>query len=92
MVRTVGTRGNRDGIGARLSLTTGGRTQIREVRSGYGYLGANDLRVHFGLGQATRIERLEIRWPSGSVQALADLAADQLLVVREPAAADPPAR
>ncbi|MFA6107793.1 MAG: CRTAC1 family protein [Candidatus Latescibacterota bacterium] len=84
MVRTVGTRGNRDGIGARLRLTAGGRTQIREVRSGYGYLGANDLRVHFGLGQAGRAERLEIRWPGGDVQVLENLAADQLLVVREP--------
>jgi hypothetical protein len=85
-VRTVGSRSNRDGIGAGLRLTVDGRVLVREVRSSYGYLSANDLRVHFGLGDANRAQRLEIRWPSGQTQVLTDLAADQLLVVREPAA------
>ena len=58
LVRAIGTKSNRSGIGARLTLTTGGRRQIREVQSGSSYLGQNDLRAHFGLGQANAAERL----------------------------------
>jgi hypothetical protein len=55
----------------------------REVRSSYGYLCANDLRVIFGLGQRTRVDRLEVRWPSGIVQTFEDLGIDRLLVIEE---------
>jgi hypothetical protein len=58
--------------------------QVRDVQSGSSYLAQNDLRAHFGLGQATRAERLEIRWPSGIRQVLKDVAADQFLKVDEP--------
>ncbi|MEW6749681.1 MAG: CRTAC1 family protein [Candidatus Latescibacterota bacterium] len=85
LVRTVGTRSNRDGIGVRLRLTAGGRTQVKEVRTAAGYLGSNDLRTHFGLGDAAQADRLEIRWPSGAVQVLEDVRADQELTVTEPA-------
>jgi hypothetical protein len=83
-IRTVGTRGNRDGIGARIRVSAGGLTQVKEVRSTYGYLGANDLRVHFGLGRQAQADRIEIRWPGGAVQVLEKVAADQFLTVREP--------
>jgi enediyne biosynthesis protein E4 len=82
-IRTVGTKSNRDGIGARIAILAGGRRQIDEVRSGGSYLSQNDLRVHFGLGQASRLDRLEIRWPSGIVDKLENISADQFLVVRE---------
>jgi len=82
-VRTVGTKSNRDGIGARLELWAGGRRQVREVASGASYLSTHDLRVHFGLGTSERVDRLDIYWPSGQVDRWKDLDADQFLVVRE---------
>ena len=83
LLRLVGTRSNRNAIGARLRVTAGGRTQVREVKAGSSYLGQHDLRVHFGLGQATRIDRLEIRWPSGTTEVVADAAINQILTVVE---------
>jgi len=83
VVRLEGTRSNRDGIGARMELTAGDLTLTREVRSSYGYLCSNDLRVIFGLGQRARIDRLEVRWPSGVVRTFEDLDVDQTLVVQE---------
>jgi len=82
-IRTVGTRSNRDGIGARISVVAGGRRLIDEVRSGGSYLSQNDLRVHVGLGQATKIDSLEIRWPSGITDRLENLPVDRFLTVQE---------
>ncbi len=84
LVRTVGTKSNRDGIGARVIISVGGQTQHAEVQSGGSYLSHNDLRLHFGLGKAERVDRLEVRWPSGAVQILSDIAVDQVLTVVEP--------
>jgi enediyne biosynthesis protein E4 len=83
LVRTVGTRSNRDGIGSRLKLSAGGKTLVREVKGGSSYLAQNDLRVHFGLGNSTRFDRLEIRWPGGAVDTIEGLEANQILTVRE---------
>ena len=83
-VRTVGTHSNRDGIGARIKVVAGDLHQVGEVRSGSSYLSQNSLRVHFGLGKHTRVDRVEIRWPSGIEQVLEDMATDQFLTVREP--------
>jgi enediyne biosynthesis protein E4 len=83
LVRLVGTQSNRDGIGVRLRLTAGGRTQLREVKAGSSYLGQNDVRQHFGLGDVTRAERLEVRWPSGRVDVVPDPPVDVILSVRE---------
>jgi len=83
LVRLVGTRSNRSGVGARLILTAGGRSQLREVKAGSGYLSQSDLRQHFGLGRAARIDRLEVRWPSGQVDAMTNLAANQILTITE---------
>ena len=88
-MRTIGTKSNRSGIGARLKCVTrapGGedlQEQIDEVRSGGGYLSQNDLRVHFGLGKAETVERLEIRWPSGQVDTLKNISANQVITVKE---------
>ena len=57
--------------------------QIDEVRSGGGYFSQNDLRVHFGLGKAEKVDVLEIRWPSGQVDTLKDIKANQLIYVKE---------
>jgi enediyne biosynthesis protein E4 len=79
----AGTKSNRLAIGARLKLVAGGMTQTEEIHSGGSYLSQNDLRVHFGLGSATRIDSLEIRWPSGHVDTISGLAADKFYSVLE---------
>lgn len=84
LIETIGTRSNRDGIGTRIVLNAGGQRQYAEVQSGGSYLSMNDRRVHFGLGQAAQIERIELHWPSGAVQILQDIAVNQVLQVREP--------
>jgi hypothetical protein len=83
LIRTVGSKSNRDGIGARLKLTVGGKVLIREVKAGSSYLSQSDLRVHFGLGNSPRADKLEIRWPSGAVDTLQDIEANQILTVTE---------
>jgi len=83
LVRLVGTRSNRDAVGARIRITTGMRTQIREVKAGSSYLGQNDLRQHFGLDAATRADRIEVRWPSGRNEVVQNVPANQIITVRE---------
>jgi hypothetical protein len=83
VVKTLGTRSNRDGIGTKVTLVAGGLTQYDEVRSGGSYLSSSDLRVHFGLGAATKIDRLELRWPSGQMDVVPSPPLDHLLVVKE---------
>jgi hypothetical protein len=88
-VRTIGTRSNRSGIGARLKCVsrvpgeTKPHQQVDEVRSGGGYFSQNDLRVHFGIGKAEKVEVLEIRWPSGQIDIVRDIKPNQLLYVKE---------
>jgi hypothetical protein len=84
ILKLTGTRSNRSALGARVRLTAGGSTQIDEVRSGGSYLSQNDLRLHFGLGASSRIERIEIEWPSGSRQILRDVSADRVVAIDEP--------
>jgi enediyne biosynthesis protein E4 len=88
-VRTIGAKSNRSGIGARLTCVTHlpGETkphqQIDEVRSGGSYISQNDLRIHFGIGKAEKVDTLEIRWPSGHVDTLKNVEANQLIFVME---------
>jgi len=82
-IRTVGTKSNRDGIGARVEVTAGKLRLVDEVRSGGSYLSQNDLRIHFGLGTATRIDDLTVRWPSGRVDHWTGIAADRQIVAEE---------
>ncbi len=65
LVRTRGTKSNRDGIGARVTVTAGDRRMIDEVRSGGSFLSHNDLRLHYGLGDAKQADSIHVRWPSG---------------------------
>ena len=83
LIRTVGSKSNRDGIGARLKLTIGKKVLLRYVKAGSSYLAQNDLRVHFGMGNVPRADGLEIVWPSGVVDVLPDIAANQIVTVRE---------
>jgi hypothetical protein len=83
-LQLVGTRSNRDGIGARLELTAGGVTQRRQVNPSRGYLSQVELPVTFGLGAADRVDSLRIRWPSGTEQRLEVTEVDTTLRVTEP--------
>ena len=82
-LKLVGTHCNRDAIGARVTLISDGLTQVREVKSGSGYLSQNDLRLHFGVGDAESVGPLKVRWPCGNVQILQHLETNQFLVVTE---------
>ncbi len=83
MVRTVGRRSNRDGIGARVSVETGGLRQIWEIKRSVGIYACSDPRAHFGLGKATKVERLRVEWPSGQTQEFRDVPTDAHYVVDE---------
>ena len=88
-IKTIGTKSNRSGIGARLRCVTrppeekNAHSQIDEVRSGGGYFSQNDLRVHFGIGKAEKVELVEIRWPSGQLDTLKDIKPNQVIFVKE---------
>jgi enediyne biosynthesis protein E4 len=83
-IKLVGTKSNRDGIGARLEVFSAGKRQTAERVASSGYLSQNDGRVHFGLGPASSIDKLIVRWPSGIVQTLANQPVDRVLIVEEP--------
>jgi hypothetical protein len=84
LIRTVGTKSNRDGIGTRIKISgTSGLVQYNHVTTAGSYASSNDPRVHFGLGTDKIIEEIELRWPSGKVQSLRKVKADQVLTVIE---------
>jgi hypothetical protein len=82
-VKCIGTKSNRSAIGARVRVVTGKHSQINEVMSGSSYLSQNDLRLHFGLGQAKQVDLIEVRWPLGPVESFKNVDANQLLVLQE---------
>jgi enediyne biosynthesis protein E4 len=82
-IRTVGTKSNRDGIGARIAVKAGSRVLVDEVRSGSSYISNSDMRVHFGLGTVAKVEWIEIRWPSGLIERFTDLGVDAIHSVKE---------
>ena len=86
----AGVKSNRLAIGARIKIVAGGMTQTDEIHSGGSYLSQNDLRVHFGLGSATKVDSVEIRWPGGATETLKDLAADKFYSVLEGKGIVPP--
>jgi len=78
-----GTKSNRDGFGARITVTAGGKNQYTEARCQAAFLGTSDRRVHFGLGPSKTVDKIEIKWPSGTVQILNNVPVDQILKVKE---------
>jgi len=84
IINLVGTSSNRDGIGSRIEVTSGGLVQTAQKKSTTGYLSQNDPRIHFGLARNKIIEKIEIKWPSGKFQVLENIKANQILVVKEP--------
>jgi len=86
MLNLIGHKSARDAIGAKVKLITdSGRVLYNHVSVSVGFMSSSDKRVHFGLGQESKVASLEIRWPSGIRQVLKDIAADQLLKIDEPA-------
>lgn len=82
MIRAEGTESNRDGIGARIEVSAPGMKRIKDVKSGYSMFSANDLRVHFGLGDLDTVD-VSVRWPSGIVDEISDVPANHLLTITE---------
>ena len=83
LIKTVGVKSNRDGIGARVRVVAGDLSQTDEVRSGGSYLSNNDARLHFGLEKRTKIDLIEIRWPSGAVDRVTDVGVNRILTIKE---------
>ena len=79
----IGTKSNRAAIGARVTIRAAGVSQFSEVRGGGSYLSQNDLRLHFGLAQASKIDSIEVRWPNGEVEKLGALPADSIYTIAE---------
>jgi len=82
-IRLVGTKSNRDGIGAKVEVVAGGLKQLSQRVAGSGYLSQDDWRLHFGLGANARASKITVTWPSGAVQTLENVPADQVLTVTE---------
>jgi hypothetical protein len=82
-LRLIGTTSNRSAIGARVRLKAGGRQQTQEVSSQSSYYSFNDPRPHFGLGNSTRADQIEIRWPNGDTETIKDIAANQIITIKE---------
>jgi hypothetical protein len=83
LIKTVGRKSNRDGVGARVTVVAAGLKQMNEVRSGDSYISQNDMRLHFGIGAATKVERVEVLWPSGRKEAFENLKANQIATLEE---------
>jgi enediyne biosynthesis protein E4 len=81
--KTIGTNSNRDGIGARITVRAGKRLLVDEVRSGSSYVSNSDMRVHFGLGKETKLDSVEVRWPSGLTERFDNAVVDKINTVRE---------
>src|SRR5215510_1630601 len=83
LIKTIGVKSNRDGIGAKVKVVSGDLTQIDEVRSGASYISHNDLRLHFGLEKRSKIDLIEIRWPKGTTTRLENVGVNRVLIIKE---------
>ena len=83
LIKTVGVKSNRDGIGARVKVVAGDLSQVDEVRSGGSYISQSDLRLHFGLEKRAKIDLIEVRWPSGVVDKITNAGVNKILTVKE---------
>lgn len=84
ILNLVGTKSNRDAVGTRVKIVSGGKEQTTQKRTTAGYLSQNDPRLHFGLGKNDMVERIEIKWPSGKTQVIENTKANQILKIVEP--------
>lgn len=82
-VITRGTKSNRDGIGAKVTVVAGDRKYVQEVRSGSSYISNDDMRLHFGLGSSAEVSRIEIRWPNGNSEVFSGVKTDRFVTLTE---------
>ncbi|MGA8776008.1 MAG: ASPIC/UnbV domain-containing protein, partial [Terriglobales bacterium] len=82
-VKLAGTKSNRDGVGAVVRVTAGGEKQWQMMRSGSSYLSASELVLTFGLGSRTKADSVEVQWPGGAMEKIADVAAGETVTIRE---------
>ena len=82
-LRLIGTKSNRNAVGARVWLTAGKMTQVQEVYGGDSYISHSDRRLHFGLGAATRVDSVTVRWPNGATEKVANLPVDRVVTIKE---------
>ena len=83
LIKTIGAKSNRGGVGARVKVVSGDMTQVDEVRSGDSYISQSDQRLHFGLEQRTKVDLIEVRWPSGTVDKVTNVGVNRLIVIKE---------
>jgi hypothetical protein len=83
-IRARGRKSNASGLGAAVKVETSERTQVREITNVASYLSSNDIRLHFGLGRATVVRRIDVTWPSGITQTLENVKPNQILIIEEP--------
>jgi hypothetical protein len=83
LIKTVGVKSNRSGIGARVKVVSGDLTQVDEVRSGDSYISQSDQRLHFGLEKRTKVDLIEVRWPSGTVDKITGLGVNRVITIKE---------
>ena len=83
LIKTIGTKSNRNGIGAKVKVVSGDLIQVDEVRSGGSYISQNDFRLHFGLEQRTSVDLIQVRWPSGVVDTLTNVSVNKVVTVKE---------
>jgi hypothetical protein len=83
LIKTVGVKSNRSGIGARVTVVAGDLTQTDEVRSGDSYISQSDLRLHFGLEKRTKVDSIQVRWPSGVVDKISGTGVNRIITIKE---------
>jgi hypothetical protein len=83
LVKLAGVKSNRSGIGARVTVTSGDLTETDEVRSGDSYLSQSDLRLHFGLEKRTKVDQIQVRWPSGTIDKISNAGVNRIITIKE---------
>ena len=83
VVKTIGTKSNRDGIGAKVKVVSGDLVQLDEVRSGGSYISQNDLRLHFGLEKRASVDLIQVRWPSGTIDKVTNAGVNRIVTIKE---------
>jgi hypothetical protein len=83
LVKTIGVKSNRSGIGARVTVVSGDLTQTDQVRSGDSYISQSDLRLHFGLEKRAKVDSIQVRWPSGAVDKISNVGVNRIVTIKE---------
>jgi len=83
LIKTVGVKSNRSGIGAQVKVVSGDLSQIDEVRSGDSYISQSDQRLHFGLEQRTKVDLIQVRWPSGTIDKVTNAGVNRIVTIKE---------